>query len=114
MASDLQYDLCPGCGERKAVGIFAMISHGCPLNTVNYYVGSFGMKHLRRLFGEIDPILKMKEDLLQFQHLKAMPDYDRASELDKKIYAICRESDIRTMKRLRAYIDLEERFDSKY
>ena len=62
MRNDLQYELCVGCWERspQGQGIIAMVTHSCPLNTVNYYVGSFGMKHLRRMMGEIDPILKMK------------------------------------------------------
>lgn len=53
-------------------------------------------------------------DLLNFQYFKAMPGQETASNFDKKVYSWCRDSDIAAMKRLRAYIELEEEFNSKY
>lgn len=114
MRNDLQYDLCPGCGELSPRGIIEMAMHCCPLNTVIYYNSAkFSIRHFHNLFTGKDELRSFK-DLLHFKHLRAMPDFDTASEMDKRIYGICRDSDIRTMKRLRAYIQLEEKFEASY
>lgn len=115
MIEELKYDLCEGCGEIKPRGLFDIINHSCPANTVTLYAGKFGVRHFRELFEKfegtyIDPF----DGLLDFKYFKAMPNYETASELDKRIYAVCRESDIRSMKRLRAYLELEKQFDVKH
>lgn len=112
--NDLQLDLCPGCGERKPVGLIAMAMHGCPLNTVMYYHSAkFSIRHFHNIVTGKDELRPFR-DLLHFPYLSAMSDYETASETDRRIYQICRDSDIRTMKRLRAYIDFEDRFNSSY
>lgn len=113
MRDDLEYELCLGCAEIKAHGIFWHITHCCPLNTVSYRPGSFRIRHLRQLFaGERD--MDCFNELLKFDSFNAMPDYENSSILDKKIYRHIRDLDIRTMKRLRAHIELEEAFAAKY
>lgn len=116
MKNDLQYDLCEGCGEPNIFnGILDAINHQCPINTVVYRWRKFTARSFIGWLHDLpNPIKQMKADLLQFQYFKAMPDFDTATDLDKKIYRICRESDVRTMKRLRAYIELEDEFDAKY
>ncbi len=114
MRNDLQYDLCPGCGELKPEGLFASINHSCPLNTVIYYSSAkFSIRHFHNLVSGKDE-LKSFRSLFHFEYLRAMPEFENASEMDKRIYSICRESDIRSMKRLRAYMELEERFEASY
>lgn len=54
------------------------------------------------------------KDLIKFDTFKKMPNLETASYLEKKFYSIERDLDIRTMKRLRAYIELEEELNSKY
>lgn len=111
MRNDLQYDLCPGCGERSPRGIIEHVQHSCPLNTFTYYVSKFSIRQFHHLVSGESPLLPFQE-LLYFKHFQAMPGFDTASEIDKIIYSICRDSDIRTMKRLRAYIELEWKFDA--
>ena len=114
MRTDLQYDLCPGCGERAPVGLMAAIEHACPLNTITYYcTAKFSIRQLRDLLAGVDTLYRFRE-LLRFGHFRAMPNFETASEIDKIIYRVCRESDIRSMKRLRAYIELEEKFNASY
>lgn len=116
MRNDLQYDLCPGCGEisPKEGGILARINHSCALNTFTYTgATSFKIRHLTNLFYGIDEMQSFKK-LLHFDTFNKMPDYKTASDLDKKIFSICRDADVKTMKRLRAYIELEEQLNSKY
>jgi len=114
MKDELQYDLCPGCGEHKPVGLLPSIMHSCPLNTVIYYSSAkFSIRHIHNIVSGKDPLQPFK-DLLHFPYLKAMSGFETASIIDKKIYRICRESDLRSMKRLRAYIDLEERFNASW
>ncbi len=114
MRHELQYDLCPGCGEEKPIGLIPTVMHDCPLNTVIYYSSAkFSIRHFHNLVSGKDPLQPFK-DLLHFPYLKAMPDFETASETDRRIYQVCRDSDIRTMKRLRAYIELEERFNASY
>ena len=114
MRDDLQYDLCPGCGEEKPVGLIPTAMHDCPLNTVIYYSSAkFSIRHFHNLVSGKD-VLQPFKDLLHFPYLQAMPNFKTASEIDKIIYSICRDSDIKTMKRLRAYIELEAKFEASY
>jgi hypothetical protein len=53
-------------------------------------------------------------DLLEFDSFKAMPDFETASYMDKFIYSVSRDMDVAAMKRLRAYVELEEDFNAKY
>lgn len=114
MKDELQYDLCPGCGEKAPNGVIARAMHSCPLNTVIYYSSNtFSIRHFHNLVTGKDELQPFK-DLLRFDYFKAMPDFENATPLERKIYSICRESEIRSMKRLRAYVDLEERFNASY
>lgn len=114
MKHELQYDLCSGCGEKKPLGIIAAAMHDCPLNTVMYYSSTkFSIRHFHNLVSGEDPLRPFK-DLLHFPYLNAMPDFETASETDRRIYQVCRDSDIRTMKQLRAYVELEERFNASW
>ena len=115
MRDDLQYDLCEGCGERspKGQGLIPMVTHACPLNTVTYRAGKFSMRHLRQLFGGRDPMASFKE-LLDFPHFKKMEVDENTTWYDMNAYGHARDLEIKWMKRLRAYIDLEEAFDAKY
>lgn len=113
---ELQYDLCEGCGERspKDQGIIAWVSHVCPLNTVIYRGPlRFGIRHLREMF-EGRRALQSFYDLLRFPHFKAMPFFGMASTLEKKSYYWAREAEIKHMKRLRAYVELEEELNLKW
>jgi len=114
MRDDLQYNLC-GCGKRhpEGMGILAMINHHCEENTVTYRPGNFKLRHLKTLFGESDDMQPFR-DLLKFDSFKKMPNYETATQLDKAIYSIIRDSDIRSMKSLRAYVEKEEDFNAKY
>ncbi len=53
-------------------------------------------------------------DLLEFESFKRMPNFEAASYMDRFIYSTVRDIDVAAMKRLRAYIELEEDFNSKY
>lgn len=111
--NDLQYDLCVGCGEIAPKGLIQMAQHCCPANTIIIYYSSFKLRHFNNLLNDIDELASFR-GLLCFDHFKAMPDFDEATDLDKIIYSICRESEIRVMKRLRRYIELEEKFQAKW
>lgn len=113
---ELQYDLCEGCAERspKDQGILAWVSHCCPLNTVIYRVpAKFGMRQMKELFGGCRT-LQSFYDLLHFPYFKAMPFFEIASTLEKKTYYWAREAEIKHMKRLRAYVELEEELNVKW
>lgn len=113
--NDLQFDLCIGCGEIAPKGIISHIQHDCPLNNVVIYFSSanFSFRHFSNLFNNIDELKSFRE-LLDFPHFKAMPDFDRATMIEKIIYSICREDEIKAMKRIREYIQLEEKFQAKW
>lgn len=113
MRTDLQYDLCPGCGEIKPQGLFPTIMHSCPANTFIYRKTTFTMRMFNELCGGRSPMQSFK-DLLHFNYFAAMPDYETVSYMDRFIYSVCRDTDIAAMKRLRAYIELEEEFNAKY
>lgn len=112
---DLQFDFCGICEKvhPKGMGIIERISLPCTGNRVTYRPGSLTLRKLINAIRGTDP-LESFGPLLKFNHLKAMPDYESASQLDKIIYSICREDDVKTLKRMREYIELEEEFDSKY
>lgn len=113
MRDDLQYDLCLGCGEKAPEGLIAFVRHSCPANIVSYYRSNFSMRKLNNIMTGKDDLSSFKA-LLVFPYFKRMPNFDTATATEKMIYGICRDSDIRTMKRLRAYIELEEKFDASY
>jgi hypothetical protein len=124
MRDDLQYDLCEKCGEyhnTQGWGIIERISHPCGGEVYEYkMMVSFSF---RRMFNEMVSQLynpnhrsPMQDlyDLLKFPSFKAMPDYENASYLDKFAYSLLRDIDVAAMKRMRAYIKLEEDFNTKY
>lgn len=115
MREDLQYDICPGCAERSPVGmgIIAYATHSCPLNSFIYRTGGFTLRHVRILMGGRH-YMQSFWDLLSFPYLNKMPDFDTATDSEKTIYGFIRDAEIKAMKRLRAYIELEEEFNSKY
>lgn len=112
---DLQYDLCLGCGEisPRDRGIIAMVTHICLLNTFTYRNGSFKLRHFRQLITGVTDTDSFKA-LLYYPHFAKMPNFDRATDSEKRIYGFCRDTEIAAMKRLRAYIELEEQFAMKY
>lgn len=78
-----------------------------------YMTGSFGMAEFKRLVRVLDP-LHCFDDLFNFQYLKPMENFETATIIDKICYHHARQSDIRTMKRLRSYVELENEFYYKY
>lgn len=114
MRTDLQQILCIGCGEIQPQGLIATVMHSCPKNQVNYFGGArFSFRQLANAISGID-VLQPFKDLLKFEHFNAMPDFENASTIDKILFSIARDSDIRTMKSLRKYIFLEDELDSKW
>ena len=121
MRDDLQYDLCPGCGEihPKLLGLIPNIIHCCPGNIFSYrvYGGAGFMRMLNDLFASMHGgVTSMQSfyDVLKFDTFKAMPNFETASYMDKFIYSVCRDADVAAMKRLRAYVELEEDFNAKW
>lgn len=111
----LKDDLCIGCGEKRPKGLMEYCTHNpaCQLSTFVYRKRRFQLKHLEEMISGIVPMSPFRE-LLDFDYFDAMPDFETASTIDKILYYHARQSDIRTMKRLRAYIELEEELDAKY
>lgn len=111
----LKYDLCEGCGERspEGNGILALVTHICPGNTFTYRTGKFTLRKFQDMVTGKNGLQPFR-DLLHFKYFKAMPNFETSSCLEKKIYWLCRDLELRHMKRLRAYIELEEEFDSKW
>jgi hypothetical protein len=119
MRDDLQYDLCPGCGEIAPQGILGVVSHVCPGNTYMYRmpVGMGFLRMFRDMVMQMDggrSSMQPFYDLLKFDTFKAMPNFETASYMDKFIYSVCRDADVAAMKRLRAYVELEEDFNAKW
>lgn len=115
MRDDLQYDLCLGCAEKspKGQGIIAMATHCCPLNTVIYRKSSFRIRHFHQILtGNSD--MDSFKDLLHYPYFDKMPTFDTATDSEKRIYGFCRDTEISAMKRMRAYIELEEDLNAKY
>lgn len=113
---DLQHDLCTHCGEwhDRSMGLIPFIMKtGCDINVVIYRRNSFNFRKLKNVIEGIDDMLPFKQ-LLEFTYLKKMPNFDTATEAEKRVYRICRESDLRSRKRLHTYIKLEEELNSKY
>lgn len=114
---DLKLDVCIRCGEAhpipEYIGILAMAMHPCYGNQITYRTGRFTFRQLRNVVCRIDPIKPFKE-LLNLPHLKRMEEYDTATHLERTIYMWARKSDIRSLIRLKKYIELEEEFDSKW
>lgn len=112
---DLQYDLCLGCAEKspEGQGIIAIVTHHCPLNTVIYRKLNFKIRHFHQLLtGKSD--MDSFKNLLYYPHFDRMPNFKTATESERRIYGYCRDTEISAMKRMRAYIELEEEFNSKY
>lgn len=108
MFENLKYDINAFTGEiEKPMGIIEQVMKGGREYT--YMTGSFGMAEFKKIIKMMNP-LHCFDDLFNFQYLKPMPDFDTATTIEKIIYNHCRESDIRTMKRLRAYVELENEF----
>lgn len=116
MRNDLQYDLCTKCGEwhdDSDKGIWWQLNHPCAGNRITYRImtGRAGMEIFNSLFAEhVDPF----EGLLDFPHFKAMPDYETASWLEKNCYSLARDMEVKQMKRMKAYLQLEEDLMYKY
>lgn len=137
MRTDLDKDLCIGCGEISPLGqgIIAYASHSCAANTYTYRM-MHGMSMFRSLQYVLNGESEMKsfEDLLVFPHFHAYSTsvnctiaYDPATDrtmitsvvaiehpLDKILYSHARDFEVKTMKRIRAWIDIEEEFNCKY
>lgn len=116
MRNDLQHDLCTGCGEwhDMSMGLIPFVNKtGCTANVVVYRPFHFSIRKFHNILSGKDEMSDFK-NLLNFTHLKKMPDLDTATELDKKIYSICRDSDLRSLKRMRDYIYLEQEYYDNY
>lgn len=112
---DLQYDLCLGCGERHSMenGILAALQHHCAINTITYKPNRFKISDLEVMMGGPNPLQSLY-DLISFPHFKKMPGFGGASWIEKNSYRLAREMEIKQMKRMRQYIELEEDFYYKY
>lgn len=113
MRTDLEHTLCLGCGELSPVGqgILAIASHVCPLSMVTYRPGRFKLSDLWCLFGGRNPMQSFK-DLLVFPHFEKMPE--GLDYMERFIYSLERDMEIKQMKRLRKYIELEQEFYDKW
>ena len=111
MSEDITKELCIGCGEYKPRGLLPSINHSCALNTFTYRVGKFGMRQLMSLFSKRDEMQSFK-DLLVFPHFNAIEK--SIHPLDEMLYLHARQFEIKQMKRVRAWIEIEEDFNSKY
>ena len=107
----LKYDLCIGCGEIEPKGLIPTIMHSCPKNQVNYWGSSFKLRHFKNLLSGVDELQSLK-DLLKFPHFKAIKEI--VHPLDEMLYAYARELEIKMMKRLRIWIDIEDEFNYKF
>lgn len=116
MRSDLEHDICPKCGEwhdDTGKGIWWQLSNPCADNRRTYRVltGRAGMEIFRQLFSEHrDPF----DGLLEFGHFKAMPNYKEATWLERNCYSLVRDMEVKQMKRMKAYLQLEEDLMYKY
>ncbi len=115
-------DLCLGCGKKQALGLFGMIEHQCPLNTVTYrpylMLGSLSFMRMfnsmvEQLYGK--PKVDILKSLLTYEylpHFKGFPDVPKS--LDELFWSHARELEIKQMKRIRAWIEIEDEFAAKY
>lgn len=112
----LEYDLCPGCGEIHPAGegMLAALQHRCAINVVTYRSSRFKLSDFQSIFGGGRKSLQSFYDLLIYPHFKKMHNYETASMAERNIYRIVRETEVAAMKRMRAYIELEEDFYAKY
>jgi len=118
MRDDLQWDICEKCGEvhkeEGNIGIWARMNNSCYSNHSTYRMmtGRAGMELLRAAIGipNRDPF----EGLLEFEHLKAMPNYKEASWLERNCFSLARDMEIKQLKRMKAYLQLEEEMMYKY
>jgi hypothetical protein len=120
---ELKYNVCDHCGEIHpgGEGLWAKLQRPCNTNRFTYkmHVGSGFLKlfhaAVAALYGDqTKHPLAAFHDLLNFTYLKAMPNFDTASEFDKKCYYWCREAEIKHMLRLRPLFEAEEDFYFKY
>ena len=108
---NLKYEVNAVGEIEKPMGILERVmNHG---REYTYMTGAFGMSEFKRLIKMMNP-LHCFDDLFDLQYLKPMPNFETATIFDKICYHYARQSDIRTMKRLRAYVELENEFYYKY
>jgi hypothetical protein len=120
----LKYNCCDRCGEVHPVGegLFAMLRRPCYGNRVQYkmYVGSGFLKVMKQaiagLYGEqnvtsMTPLYLLLEDQ---KYMRAMPDFDTASNFDKKVYYWLRQDEIKHMLRMQKLVKHEEEFFYSY
>ena len=119
------YDkLCLGCGEISpdGQGLFAMIEHKCPLNTVIYRPQRFKLSMFEDILYAMDGRQKPNtlKDLLtyeHFPHFSCIGTHLRPMQkhpLNNSLYAFAREYEIKQMKRIRAWIEIEDAFEATY
>jgi len=112
MRDDLQHDLCPKCAlyhNDESRGIYWRMTNPCAGHRHTYRImtGRAGMELFRQLFSEYkDPF----EGILEFEHFKAMPNYETATWLERNCYSLARDLDVKIWKRMKAYLELEEEF----
>jgi hypothetical protein len=124
MVDNLQFDLCEKCGEihPEGVGIWAMMTNPCHSNQVTYQIMG-GRKMIQAIsnmmalqYGteEYEDDVQTLKDLLVFPHFKKMENFETASWLERNNYSLMREYEVKQMKRLKAFIKLEDTFSYKY
>ena len=120
---ELKYGVCNKCGEVHPIGegIWAMLQRPCNSNRYTYkmYVGSGFLKIFNAAIAglyeeQTDNPMTPFQNLLNFPYFQPMPDFDTASDFEKKCYHWCREAEIKHMKRLRLLVEAEQEFYYSY
>lgn len=115
MKTDITKELCLGCGEEKPEGLIPTIMHSCALNQITYtgnYSNGYFWRSLHDLFGRKGNRMQSFENLLLFPHFK--PIETISHPLDEMLYSHARLFEIKQMKRLRNWIEIEQRFDETH
>jgi len=120
----LKYNCCDRCGEvhRPGMGIYERINLPCYNNRATYqlHVGSGFVKMFNEamadLYGDqtensMTPWYKLLDDQ---RYTKAMPDFDTASDFEKKVYYWLRQDEIKHTLRLRKLVEAEKDFFYSY
>jgi hypothetical protein len=113
---DIHQKLCVGCAELspEGNGLFAMIQHSCALNTIKYRPKHFYARHLWYAITGFDPLKQIKE----LVSVNSLPHFNSIQKikhpLDEMLYEHARQWEIKFMKRVRNFIELEEDLNSKY
>jgi len=121
MRNDLEHDICPKCGEwhdDTGKGIWWQLSNPCAGHTQEYRMltGRAGMALIKEALSMLgyEETRYTFAGLLEFEHFKAMPNYKEATWLERNCYSLARDMEVKQMKRMKAYLQLEEDLMYKY